>query len=127
MEELTQAFIDLCNQLGIAVTTGLDWTSQYYYYSKLTGSISSAIMVIWFIIAAVVGFIVIKKLMKLHDNEEGIFWDKDNYIVAMTLTITGIIVGTVALCLITHIIANNISGMLAPHGGVLMDIINRFK
>ena len=127
MEELAQAFTDLCNQLGIAVSTGLDWASQYYYYSKLTGSISSALMVVWFIIAAVVGFIVIKKLMKMHDDEKGMFWDDDNYIVAMILTITGIIVGTVALCLITHIIANNISGMLAPHGGVLMDIINKFK
>ena len=126
MEELTQAFTDLCNQLGIAVTTGLDWASQYYYYSKIAGIISSGIMVIWFIIAAIVCFIFIRKFMKWHDDEECMFWDDDNCIIAIILTISGTILGIVVLCAITTMITGNIPGMLAPHGGVLMDIINKF-
>ena len=126
MEELTQAFTDLCNQLGIAVTTGLDWASQYYYYSKIAGIICSGVIVIWFIIAAIVGTIVVCKFMKLHDDEEGMFWDDDIYITAVVLTIVGCVLGVVVLSLITGAITGNIPGMLAPHGGVLMDIINKF-
>ena len=126
MEELTQVFTDVCNQLGIAVTTGLDWASQYYYYSKIAGIISSGIMVIWFIIAPIVCFIFIRKFMKWHDNKEGMFWDDDIYITAIVLTIIGTIFGVIVLCVITTIITSNIPGMLAPHGEMLMDIINKF-